>query len=276
MIYNGFIQRKGGTDINRIAIITGGTSGIGLATANRLRQAGCTVYEFSRRASDAPGHVCVDVTDEAAVRKQVDAIAVKEGRIDLLINNAGFGISGAMEFTDSADSHRLMEVNLFGMDNMIRAVLPHMRGAGSGRIVCISSVAAVFPIPFQAWYSVSKSAVRSMTAALHNEVAPYGIDVCDVMPGDIKTGFTAARRKSAAGNSEYGGRISRSVARMEKDETNGMAPEAAAEAIVRVALKKGRVKPHYTIGFSYGILVLLDRLLPSAAVRKLLYMLYAR
>ena len=184
-----------------IVILTGGTSGIGLAAAEALRARGCVVYEFSRRgAPQDPHHRGVDVTDEAAVRAAVAEILALEGRIDILVNNAGFGISGAVEMTDPADAHRLMEVNLFGMDNLIRAVLPAMRRAGSGRIVNVSSVAGVFPIPFQAWYSASKAAVRAMTVALANEVAPYGIGVCDVLPGDIRTGFTAARKKSAAGD----------------------------------------------------------------------------
>ena len=263
--------------MNKVVILTGGTSGIGRATVELLRAQGCTVYEFSRRpAPGDPWHRSVDVTDAAAVKAAVDAVAGQEGRVDLLVNNAGFGISGAMEFTDPADAHRLMEVNLFGMDNAIRAVLPHMRRAGSGRIVNISSVAGVFAIPFQAWYSISKAAVRSLTMALYNEVAPFGIQVTSVMPGDIRTGFTAARKKSAAGDDVYGGRISASVAKMEKDEQNGMAPEAAARTIARVALQPGRVKPYYTIGLSYKCLVLLDHLLPCRAVRWLLYQLYGK
>lgn len=263
--------------MNKVVIITGGTSGIGLATARLLRKAGCTVYEFSRRpVPEDPWHTAVDVTDAAAVKAAVDAVFRREGRIDILINNAGFGISGAMEFTDPADAHRLMEVNLFGMDNAIRAVLPHMRKAGSGRIVNISSVAGVFAIPFQAWYSISKAAVRSLTMALYNEVAPFGIEVTSVMPGDIHTGFTAARKKSSAGDEAYGGRISASVAKMEKDEQNGMRPEDAAKTVAKVALRKGRVKPYYAIGLSYKCLVLLDSLLPCRAVRWLLYQLYGK
>ena len=262
--------------MEKVVILTGGTSGIGRATAQLLREKGCRVYEFSRRDAADPMHFSVDVTDEAAVKAAVEAVFAREGRIDLLINNAGFGISGAMEFTESADAHRLMEVNLFGMDNAIKAVLPHMRKAGSGRIVNISSVAGVFAIPFQAWYSISKAAVRSLTMALCNEVAPYGVQVCSVMPGDIKTGFTAARKKSVAGDEAYGGRISKSVAKMEKDEQNGMAPEVAARTIVKVALQPGRVKPYYAIGLSYKFLVLLDSLLPCRAVRWLLFQLYGK
>ena len=263
--------------MSQIVIITGGTSGIGLATAKRLRAQGYKVYEFSRRPhADTPDHLSVDVTDERAVKAAVDALVDREGGVDILINNAGFGISGAMEFTDPQDAHRLMEVNLFGMDNMIRAVLPHMRKAGRGRIVNISSVAGLYAIPFQAWYSISKAAVRSLTLALANEVAPYGVQVTSVMPGDIKTGFTAAREKSSAGDEAYGGRISRSVQRMEKDEQGGMSPDAAARTIARVATKPGAVKPYYTIGLSYKCLVFLDRLMPCGLTRRLLYALYGK
>ena len=263
--------------MKKVVILTGGSSGIGRATTQLLREQGCTVYEFSRRpAPGDPWHMGVDVTDGAAVKAATDEVFEREGRIDILINNAGFGISGAMEFTDPADAHRLMEVNLFGMDNAIRAALPHMRGARSGRIVNISSVAGVFAIPFQAWYSISKAGVRALTMALYNEVAPFGIQVTSVMPGDIRTGFTAAREKRVEGDDLYGGRISASVAKMEKDEQNGMSPEEAAKTIAKVALMKGRVKPYYAIGLSYKCLVLLDSLLPCRAVRWLLYRLYGK
>ena len=152
-------------------------------------------------------HVRCDVTDAAQVVGAVEFVLSREGKIDVLVNNAGFGISGAAEFTASQDAHRLMEVNLFGMVNLTTAVLPHMRRAGRGRIVNVSSVAAVLPIPFQAWYSVSKASINAYTMALANEVRPYGVGVCAVMPGDICTGFTAARQKSCAGDEEYGGRI---------------------------------------------------------------------
>ena len=150
-----------------------------------------------------------------------------------------------------------------------------MRAQGGGRIVNVSSVAAVTPIPFQAWYSVSKAGLNAYTLALANEVKPFGISVCAVLPGDIRTGFTAARDKSAVGDDIYGGRIGRSVAKMEKDEQNGMSAAFAGRQIAKIALKK-RVKPHYVIGLSYRCLVFLDRLLPGELVRRLLYLLYAR
>lgn len=258
-----------------VAIITGGSSGIGLETAKILAAKGVKVYEFSRREAkfDFMRHISVDVTDEKQVFQAVDRVFSEAGRIDILINNAGMGISGAFEFTDEKDARRLMDVNLFGMNNLIRAVLPHMRKAGSGRIVNLSSVAGPLPIPFQAWYSISKAAVNALTMALANEVKPYGISVCSVLPGDIRTGFTAARQKSIVGDDQYGGRIERSVSRMEKDEQNGMKPEFAGRFIARLALKK-RVKPHNTIGFVYKCCVLLSKILPGRLVRFVLGIMY--
>jgi len=263
--------------MEKIVILTGGSSGIGLETAKALLERGCKVYNFSRRAFEYPGleHMCVDVADEAQVRAAVAEVIAREGRVDVLVNNAGYGISGAFEYTESADAHRLMEVNLFGMNNTIRAVLPHMRRAQAGRIVNISSVAAPLPIPFQAWYSISKAAVKAMTMAVANEVAPYGVFVCCVMPGDIKTGFTAAREKNISGDDAYGGRIARSVARMEKDEQNGMDPAVAGRYIARTALKK-RVSPYNTIGLMYKGCILLEKLLPGSLVRFILYHMYAK
>ena len=262
--------------MKKIAILTGGSSGIGLETAKALAKEGCKVYEFSRRAASFGfmEHVCVDVSDEAQVKAAVDMVAEREGRIDILVNNAGFGISGAFEFTDTADAKRLMDVNLFGMSNTIKAVLPHMRAQKKGRIVNLSSVAGPLPIPFQSWYSISKAAVNALTMSVANEVKPYGVSVCCVMPGDIKTGFTAARRKSIAGDDVYQGRIARSVSRMEKDEQNGMSPAVAGAFIARLALKKS-VSPYNTIGFMYKCCILLSKLLPGRLIRFILGLMYA-
>ena len=120
---------------NKVAVVTGGTSGIGRATALALKEAGCTVYELSRRAQGVEGlhHIVADVTKEETVRAAVAEIMAREGRIDLLVNNAGFGISGAVEFTATEDAKALFDVNFFGMVNMNRAVAPLMRAAGRGR-----------------------------------------------------------------------------------------------------------------------------------------------
>jgi short-subunit dehydrogenase len=158
---------------------------------------------------------------------------------------------------------------------MNHAVLPVMRQARHGRIVNLSSVAAPIPIPFQAYYSASKAAINAYTLALANEVRPFGVEVCCVQPGDIRTGFTAAREKTSEGDDVYGGRISRSVGKMEHDEQTGMAPEAAARFICRVATKKG-VKPVNTIGFAYQSACVLAKLLSARLLNSLVGKIYAK
>ena len=260
----------------KIAVLTGGTSGIGMQTALALKSAGYTVYELSRRAQGVEGlnHLVADVTDEAAVKKVVDEIVAREGKIDVLVNNAGFGISGAVEFTKTEDAKRLFDTNFFGMVNMNRAVVPVMREAGQGRIINISSVAGQIPIPFQTYYSAAKAATNSYTMALANELRPYGVTVCAVQPGDIKTGFTKAREKTVDGDDVYGGRIGRSVSRMEHDEQTGMPPEKAAAFLCRVALRR-RTKALYAVGPQYSAAVLLSRLLPCRLVSWIVSRLYA-
>lgn len=264
--------------MGQVVIITGGSSGIGLSAASLFRAKGCIVYEFSRREAsyeDGVVHITADVTDEAAVALAVAQVEKAEGRVDIVICNAGFGISGAAEFTDNRDAKRLLEVNLFGMVNTVKAVLPVFRRQGSGRIICVSSVAAAVSIPFQAWYSVSKAAVSAYVNALREEVHPFGIQVCAVLPGDIHTGFTASREKSPAGDDVYGGRISRSVAVMERDEENGMTPDRAARRIYQVAMKK-HPKPAYAIGVSYGFVLLLTRALPGRLLSWIVRMIYGK
>lgn len=261
----------------RVAVITGGSSGIGYCTARALSAKDCTVYEISRRESSVQGvvHMSADVTDENAVKAVIEEIVKREGRIDILINNAGFGISGAVEFTELADAKRLFDVNFFGTVNTSKAVIHHMREAGAGRIINISSVAAPAPIPFQTYYSASKAAISSYSQALGNEIKPFGISVCAILPGDIKTGFTDARKKNPAGDDIYGGRISRSVSSMEHDEQNGMSPEKAGEYIAKIALRK-RVKPLYAIGFAYKAAAVLATILPSRLRSLLIGFIYAR
>lgn len=260
-----------------VAIVTGGSGGIGRCTAQSLYNAGCRVYEFSRRENPGEGiiHITADVTDEAQVKAAVAQVLDREGRIDILVNNAGFGISGAAEFTDSTDSHAQLELNLFGMDNVTRAVLPAMREQGSGRIVCMSSIAGILPIPFQLWYSVSKAAINAYVLAMQNEVKPYGITLCAVMPGDIASGFTAARKKSTADETAYGGRVERSVALMERDERGGMSPEAAGAFVAKTALKKGG-KPMLALGFAYKAAAMAAKLLPRRASNWLVGRIYAK
>ena len=261
----------------KVAIVTGGSSGIGRCTAIALQHTGCKVYEFSRRSNPIDGvtHGSVDVTNENSIATAVEQITAENGQVDILVNCAGNGISGAVEFTELKDAKAQCEVNFFGMVNMIKAVLPVMRKQGYGRIVNISSVAAVAHIPFQTYYSASKAAIESYTCCLANEVKPFGISVTCVQPGDIATGFTNARRKSAVGDDIYNGRISRSVAGMEKDEQNGMRPETAGKYIAKIALRK-YVKPIYTLGMGYKRLSVLCKILPCRLRNWIVGLLYAQ
>lgn len=262
--------------MNKVCLITGGTSGIGLCTAEAMSKAGYVVYEISRRekGNDTVKHFQGDITDEKTLEPIIDTIIRKEGHIDVLINNAGFGISGAVEFTDTQDAIRQFDVNFFGMVRMNKLILPIMRKQGYGRIINLSSVAGAIPIPFQTYYSASKAAINSYTMALANEVKPFGISVCCIQPGDIKTGFTDARKKSEKGDDIYRGKISKSVAGMERDEQSGMKPQTAGKFICRVATKRC-VKPIYTIGAMYKTFCFLAKILPHRAVNFIVRMLYA-
>lgn len=263
--------------MDKIAIVTGGSSGIGKCAAQYLADRGCRVYSLSRRGGEDGKiiHLTADVTDEASVNAAVAEVLRREGRVDILLNNAGFGVAGAVEFTPVEEAQRQLEVNFWGMVRVTRAVLPSMRAQGSGRIVNTSSVAAVTPIPFQTYYSVSKAAVNSFTMALANEVRPYGITVCAVMPGDTRTGFTDARTRRFDGDEAYGGRIARSVGRMEHDERTGGSPETVGAALGRAALGSGR-RPLRTVGPAYKCAVALVKLLPAAVANRILGFLYAK
>ncbi|MBQ2597084.1 MAG: SDR family oxidoreductase [Oscillospiraceae bacterium] len=260
----------------RAAIVTGGSSGIGLEAARALRERGLKVFVLSRRPFSEKGlhHICADVSDEQQCAAAVREILERGDDLELLVNNAGFGISGAVEFTELTDAKKQMDVNFFGTVNMTKAVLPHLRKRGGGRIVNISSVAAPAAIPFQAFYSATKAAINDYTAALANEVRPYGVTATAVQPGDIATGFTAAREKSIVGDEAYQGRISKSVRKMEHDEQNGMDPAKAGAYVAKIAMKK-HPKPVYTIGLSYKTICVLLKLLPSRFANWMIGKLYA-
>ena len=259
---------------SKTVVLTGGSSGIGRATAKLFAGRGDAVYELSRHGAGDAGvtHIDADVTQPETLAAAVERITAERGRIDLLVCCAGMGVSGAVEFIPEADMRRQFEVNLCGTVNTVRAVLPVMRKAGAGRIVCVSSVAAVYAIPFQAYYSASKAAINAFADALRTEVKPFGVSVCAVMPGDIATGFTDAREKTVAGEDVYAHAAS-AVAKMEQDERSGMPPEAVAKLIGRLADKK-HVAPLYTVGLSYKTLVFLKRLFPAAFASRIVGGMY--
>ena len=262
--------------MKKVCIITGGSSGIGKCTANALLKRGYTVYELSRSGITANSihHITVDVTDDVSVKTAITAVVIKEKHIDLLINNAGFGISGAVEYTELDDAEKQFNVNFFGVVRMCKEVLPIMRRQNSGKIINIGSVAGVAPIPFQSFYSASKAALRSFSLSLANEVSPFGIDITYIQPGDIRSGFTAARKKQYNGDEIYHGRISRSVTGMEKDEQHGMPPEIAGNLIAKIATKKN-LAPIYTIGLQYKTVCILIKLLPTTLANFIIKKIYA-
>lgn len=266
-----------GDIMKKVAIVTGGSSGIGRYTAKSLSEKGCIVYDLSRRhiPQEKIKHLKTDVISRENVIASINEIVNREGRIDIVVNCAGFGISGAVEFTDIEDAKRQFDVNFFGMVNVNKEVIPYMREKGSGRIINISSVAAVAHIPFQTFYSASKAATESYTCCLANEVKPLGISVTAIQPGDICTEFTQARNKSFDGDDVYEGRISRSVAGMEKDEQKGMSPEIAGNYITKIALKKN-VKPVYAIGITYKFLSTLCKIFPCGFRNWVIRLLYAK
>lgn len=254
----------------KTAVVTGASSGIGLETARALLADGWQVVCLSRHACPLEGvrSIPCDITDSARVQAAFAAV----DRVDLLVNNAGFGISGAVECTGEAEMRRQFDLNFFGWVTVIQAALPALRES-RGRILNISSAAAVFSIPFQSFYSATKAAVESLTCALRSELAPFGITVGALRLGDVKTGFTAARQKSGSGDDLYAGRIAHSVAVMERDEQNGMPPAAIAAAVVRAAHKK-RLPPVTTVGIKYKLLCGLNKLLPLSAVTALVAKIY--
>lgn len=268
--------------MKKVCIITGGSSGIGRCTALCMAEKGYKVYELSRKdAADehctASGifHIKADVTSKSDIKSAIEKIIKTDGRIDVLINNAGFGISGAAEFTDAEIAQKQLNVNFFGAVRMCSAVIPVMRNQHSGRIINIGSVAGVVPIPFQSFYSAAKAALLSYTLSLSNEIKPFGISVVCIQPGDINTGFTASREKLFIGDEIYNGRISRSVAVMEHDEQNGMSAETAGKFIAKVAAGNSK-KPVRTIGIGYKAACLLIKLLPFRLSNKIIGMIYAK
>ena len=259
----------------KVAVITGASSGIGLECAKMFSQNGYKVYALSRRGGNDHliSHVKCDVTDEKCVKSTFSDIFEKENRIDILVNNAGFGISGAVEFTDTQSAKKQFDVNFFGTVICSKAVLKLMRKQGFGRIINISSMAAPLAIPFQSFYSASKAAVNSFTLSLANEVKPFGISVCALMPGDVKTEFTQNREKEIAGKEVYGDIIEKSIAQMEKDEQNGMSAEKIARAVLALAEKK-KAKPLSTTGLQYKCFSVLSKVLPTKIVNGVIALIY--
>ena len=269
----------------KVVLLTGGSSGIGAEAARMLSDAGYTVYAGSRRgtlAENCPARsnlipIVLDVNSQESVDSVVAGILEKEGRIDAVVCNAGNGIAGAVELTTVEEAKYQFETCYFGAHRVIRAVLPAMRSQNFGRIITISSVAATVPIPYQTFYSSAKAAVLIYTKALSLEVKGFGIQCCSILPGDTKTGFTAARkvtRQSEDTSSVYYETFKKSVGRMEHDEQNGMPASKIAGEIVR-QLGRSRMAPMSTPRIDYKAINFLVRILPTRLMLWIVGKLYA-
>src|SRR3954447_24229630 len=183
-------------ETGQVALVTGASSGIGEAAAHELLAAGFTVYGTSRKAAageerDGVVFLPLDVTDDQSVADAVRAVLARSGRIDVLVNNAGLGVTGAAEESSIDQARALFETNLFGSIRMTRAVLPHMRERGSGRIINLSSVLGLLPAPFGALYAATKHAMEGYSESLDQEVREHGVRVLLVEPAYTRTSFDA-------------------------------------------------------------------------------------
>ena len=226
----------------QVIIITGASSGFGKATAEMLAAKGNTVYGLCRREmqdSNIKYRQC-DVRNREQIATVVAQIIAEQGRVDVLINNAGMGIGGALELATEEEIDLQMGTNFMGCVNMCQAVLPYMRKQRSGKIINLSSIGGVMGLPYQGFYSASKFAIEGFTEALAAEVTGFGIRVCMVEPGDFATGFTGSRKNNQAtmNDPDYGPIFKRSLAIIEKEEKGGLKPEELARRIVKLVEQK--------------------------------------
>lgn len=258
----------------KVILITGASSGIGFDAARALARQGYKVYAAARRLErmeplreDGVVPVRMDVTDEASMRAGVDAVLEQEGRIDVLVNNAGYGYFGPVETVSMEEARRQLEVNVFGLARLSQLVLPAMRAQGSGRIINVASVAGKSVLYYGGWYHVTKYSVEALSDAMRMELKPFGIDVVIIEPGLIRTdwGHIAADHleESTVGTAyaETGGNMARNMHYM-YDLKWTAGPRVVTRALLR-AVKSRRPKVRYRIGTGAGSLVFFHWLLPS-------------
>ena len=259
-----------------VALVTGASSGIGAATAKQLTKAGYKVYGTSRRGIQATQStitmLALDVTDDASVSAAVNELIQLEGRIDLLVNNAGFGIAPAgAEESSLEQAQALFDTNFFGIVRMTRAVVPHMRRQGRGRIINIGSILGVVPMPYIALYAASKHAVEGYSEALDHELRTRGIRVAVIEPAFAKTQFEANNIEPDAKLDEYQN-VRTSLAKVfSQSMANADDPDVVAKVVVKAA-STARPRLRYTAGVAAGRLSLLRAFAPAgildAGIRK--------
>lgn len=258
----------------KVILITGGSSGIGYVSSLRLAQQGYIVYAAARRVEamaplkDAGVHVlAIDVTDEASMQAGVDTIMHEQGRIDVLINNAGYGYFGAIENVTMVEARRQLEVNVFGLARLTQLVLPIMREQHSGRIINTSSIAGKLCLAYGGWYHVSKYAVEAFSDALRIEVKPFGIDVVLIEPGAIRTNWgiiAADHLSSSSRGTVYEPSAEREATLTRRMYTSSMlsGPEVVMRAICR-AVNARRPCLRYNPGRGASMLLFFHAILPA-------------
>ena len=259
-----------------VALVTGASSGIGEETARRLASRGITVYGAARRAdrlaglaSDGIRPLVMDVTDDDSVTQGVSHLLDEAGRIDLLVNSAGYGTLGSVEETPLEDGRRRFDVNLFGAMRLIQLVVPQMRRQRSGRIVNVSSVGGRVPTPLGSWYHGSKFALEAMSDTLRFELQQFGIDVVVVEPGGTQTewaGIAVDHVRTNSGGGAYA-RQAEAVARSlvsERARASHAPASLVADTIVRAATAR-RPRTRYPVGPGVRLGIALRRVLPDRA-----------
>ena len=254
----------------RVALVTGASSGIGEATAQRLTVAGYKVYGTSRRGAKAGKQsfemLPLDVTSDDSVEAVVSEVIRRDGRIDVLVNNAGFGVAPAGAEESSVDQARsIFETNFFGLVRMTRAVVPHMRTRGSGRIINIGSVLGFLPMPYGALYSATKHAVEGYSESLDHELRTRGIRVSVIEPAYTKTPFDANFMEPDAKVDEYREARAGMVKRVAEVMATAESPDVVADTVLKAA-NAARPKVRYPAGRLANRLRLLRRFAPAGVV----------
>lgn len=250
----------------RTVLLTGASAGIGRACATRLAAAGWAVWGASRRGTvhaDWPS-LTLNVDDDASVAEGVAEVVGRAGRLDAVVACAGWGLAGPVEHTEVSAAKDQFETNFFGAARLVKEGLPHLR-VNRGRVVLIGSIGGMIGIPFQAFYSASKFALEGYAEALAYEVAPLGIEVTVVEPGNVRTDFTANRREAQApdGEDPYEAASRRALEVMARDEANGVAPESVATCVERV-LASAHPPRRVSVGrASERVGILAKRILPN-------------
>ncbi|NDV59788.1 SDR family oxidoreductase [Bacteroides sp. 519] len=257
----------------KVVLLTGGSAGIGLELAILLMEKGVRVYSASRRlsevrkASSGSGEIIpvqMDVNVESDIQAVISRILKENSRLDAVVCNAGNGIAGSIEDCNESETRFQLETNFFGAVKTIQACLPVFRKQGGGKIMATSSIAAITPIPYQAFYSAGKAALSIFMQALAIETKPFGIQCCTVLPGDTKTEFTNTRKytiKSQSADSAYTKRMKKAVQTMEKDEKNGMEAKYVATKMAKQLLRK-RMKAVVVPGIGYKVIYSIYNLFP--------------